>query len=180
MCFTLLCILCIVFYSFSFFFSSLMSSFTIITIIIIIIIIIMFLWTFAVWNKIRLIDWITDHVGSNRRQKPQLRGGVGEDWWSETVNYLRHSSVWRDLWVESFERVTATSRWDSVVIGFEELIAEKDCLLYCTLPLSVGLMYAYVRLSVMPVRALLSQLKHVSVVHTSHMWANVSLIYPSH
>ena len=36
-----------------------MSSFTIITIIIIIIIIIiiMFLWTFAVWNKIRLIDW---------------------------------------------------------------------------------------------------------------------------
>jgi len=74
MCFTLLCILCIVFYSFSFFFSSLMSSFTIITIIIIIIIIIiMFLWTFAVWNKIRLIDWITDHVGSNRRQKPQLR-----------------------------------------------------------------------------------------------------------
>ena len=35
-----------------------MSSFTIITIIIIIIIIIMFLWTFAVWNKIRLIDWL--------------------------------------------------------------------------------------------------------------------------
>ena len=34
-----------------------MSSFTIITIIIIIITIIMFLWTFAVWNKIRLIDW---------------------------------------------------------------------------------------------------------------------------
>ena len=33
-------------------------SFTIITIIIIIIIIIMFLWTFAVWNKIRLIDWL--------------------------------------------------------------------------------------------------------------------------
>ena len=61
MCFTLLCILYIVFYSFSFFFSSLMFSFTIITIIIIIIIIIiMFLWTFAVWNKIRLIDWLID------------------------------------------------------------------------------------------------------------------------
>ena len=85
MCFTLLCILCIVFYSFSFFFSSLMSSFTIITIIIIIIIrpiiiIIMFLWTFAVWNKIRLIDWLCYTRFIRRMRLSALAAAYYADW----------------------------------------------------------------------------------------------------
>ena len=63
MCFTLLCILCIVFYSFSFFFSSLMSSFTIITIIIIIII----MFYGHLLSEIKfdwLIDWLSYRIVS--------------------------------------------------------------------------------------------------------------------
>ena len=180
MCFTLLCILCIVFYSFSFF-SFLLLCLVLPLLLLLLLSLSLLCFYGHLLSEIKF-DWLIE--------LPITLG---------VIDAKNHSCAWRRWWLmkldsQLFTALVGVTWFVSGVIwtsnGNEQMrqcrnwIWGADCRERLSLILHAPPLcrpYVCVRTSVcQPVRALLSQLKHVSVVHTSHMWANVSLIYPSH